>query len=55
MPMATVDWPNQVLDKVAELEAAGNRIVQVVHLGDRWGVVYYKGPGRPPAGKETRA
>lgn len=53
MPLERVDWPNEVAAKVAELEAAGNRISQILHCGDHWAILYYKGPGRPP-GKETR-
>ena len=54
MPLERVDWPNEVAAKVAELEAAGNRISQILHCGDHWAILYYKGPGRPPVGKETR-
>lgn len=54
MPVTRVTFADQLDGKVAELEAAGQQIVQIVPRGEGWVIVYRKGPGRPPAGKETR-
>ena len=54
MPLATVGYADQLTLKVSELEAQGQQIIQIQPFGSGWVILYRKGPGRPPAGKETR-
>ena len=52
MPLLFVNYPDQLEPKVAELEAGGQQVIQVVPQGLGYVILYRKGPGRPA--KETR-